>query len=122
MWSVACFMKTNIILKRIISTILLLLMAFSIVGCDSTKFIYTHMLYDSIEYNGVTYYSVPDSDRPENSVITDFNIPVFIVDNENKTRKDRVYYAASIEDDSNYEYLIFDSGTFLRSDLFPLED
>ena len=118
----ARFMIKKNVLKRSFFIVLCFLMVLSIVGCISTEFLYKNMLYDSVEYNGTIYCRLPDSDRPEKYETTDFNLPVFIVDNENKTRKDHVYYAAAITDDSEHVYLIFDGGTFLRSDLFPSEN
>jgi len=95
-------------------------MFLSLSGCKSTKFIFNYQLYDGIDYDGKIYHRVPYENMPASFEYNDFDLPVYIIDNAQKTRTDRIYYAAEIVGDEDHKYLFFDSSPFMRSDLFPL--
>jgi hypothetical protein len=110
--------REGMVMRKLFFIVLCLFSMFFIMSCRSIDYLYTTMSYDSIECDGTIYYRISDSERKNPYDTTNFNIPVFIVDDKQKTRTDNIYYAAVILEDNSREYLIFDGGTFLRSDLF----
>ena len=80
------------------------------------------MLYNSIEYNGVTYYMVDDQGNHPSNNYSDEEIVVYLVDSKGRVSYKHPYYAKGYIGDEERKYLFFDSALFTRIDNLTPED
>jgi len=112
--------------RTLIIFILLLSISSAVVVYQVNKnywdIIYDFLLYDHIEYNGISYYSIEDQFNSPSNEYSDEKIIVGIVDYKGRLYYDHPGEAHTYVGDDEHKYLYFDSAIHGRIDQLTPED